>query len=34
VTLAVSGKTSYLVTGSILEDGREVNQGSKYKKAI
>jgi replication factor C subunit 1 len=34
VTTAVSGKTNYLVTGSILEDGRPVEEGSKYKKAL
>lgn len=34
VTSAVSGKTDYLVTGSILEDGRAIEEGSKYKKAI
>mmetsp|Transcript_21326 Transcript_21326/g.32410 ORF Transcript_21326/g.32410 Transcript_21326/m.32410 type:complete len:1006 (+) Transcript_21326:103-3120(+) len=33
VTTAVSGKTNYLVTGNILEDGRDVCEGSKYKKA-
>ncbi|PHJ20163.1 aaa family [Cystoisospora suis] len=33
-TSAVSGKTDYLVTGSILEDGREVSTGSKYRKAL
>ena len=32
VTSAVSGKTSYLVVGSVLEDGRPIEQGSKYKK--
>lgn len=34
VTSAVSGKTDYLVVGSILEDGREVEEGSKYRKAL
>jgi replication factor C subunit 1 len=34
VTTAVSGKTNYLVTGSILEDGRPIEEGSKYKKAM
>lgn len=33
MTSAVSGKTNYLVVGSKLEDGREVNTGSKYVKA-
>jgi len=33
VTTAVSGKTHYLVCGTILEDGRAVHEGSKYKKA-
>jgi replication factor C subunit 1 len=32
VTSAVSGKTTYLVLGSVLEDGRAVEEGSKYKK--
>jgi replication factor C subunit 1 len=32
-TGSVSGKTSYLIVGYKLEDGRDVNQGSKYKKA-
>lgn len=31
---AVSGKTSYLIAGSVLEDGRPVNDGSKYKGAV
>ena len=30
---SVSGKTTYLVTGSILEDGRPYTEGSKYKAA-
>jgi replication factor C subunit 1 len=34
VSGAVSGKTSYLVVGSALEDGREVTQGTKYKAAL
>ena len=34
VTTAVSGKTNYLVIGTVLEDGREIEEGSKYKKAI
>ena len=33
VTTGVSGKTSYLVMGSELEDGRPTEEGSKYKKA-
>lgn len=33
VTTAVSGKTSYLLIGNTLEDGRPVTEGSKYKKA-
>ena len=32
VTTAVSGKTDYLICGCILEDGRHVEEGSKYKK--
>jgi BRCT domain type II-containing protein len=32
VTGAVSGKTTYLVVGDVLEDGRPVDQGSKYKR--
>lgn len=32
VTSAVSGKTNYLVLGSVLEDGRAVEEGSKFKK--
>jgi replication factor C subunit 1 len=34
VTTAVSSKTDYLVVGSVLEDGRDYQQGSKYKKAM
>lgn len=33
VTGSVSGKTTYLVVGDILEDGRQVYEGNKYKKA-
>jgi len=33
VTTQVSGRTSYLVCGEVLEDGREVEEGSKYRKA-
>ena len=33
VTAAVSGKTHYLICGTILEDGRPVVEGSKYRKA-
>ena len=32
VTTGVSGKTTYLILGSVLEDGRAVEEGSKYKK--
>ena len=32
-TGSVSGKTDYLITGYKLEDGREVTQGGKYRKA-
>lgn len=32
-TGSVTGKTNYLLTGSILEDGRNVWESSKYKKA-
>ena len=32
VTSAVSSKTTYLVVGSVLEDGRPIEEGSKYKK--
>jgi replication factor C subunit 1 len=34
VTTGVSGKTDYLVLGSILEDGRPVEDGSKHKKVL
>ena len=34
VTTSVSSKTDYLVAGNILEDGREVVEGSKYKKCL
>jgi len=33
VTSAVSSKTTYLVAGSVLEDGRAVEESSKYRKA-
>ena len=33
VTGSVSGKTDYLVVGYQIEDGRDVSQGGKYKKA-
>lgn len=33
ITTAVSGKTDYLVTGYKMEDGREITQGGKYRKA-
>ena len=32
ITSAVSGKTAYLVTGPSLEDGRPMEEGSKYRK--
>mmetsp|Transcript_26195 Transcript_26195/g.56750 ORF Transcript_26195/g.56750 Transcript_26195/m.56750 type:complete len:186 (+) Transcript_26195:175-732(+) len=32
VRSAVSGKTNYLVIGSLLEDGRPVSSGSKYRR--
>ena len=31
---AVSGKTSYLIAGSVLEDGRPATDGSKYRAAM
>ncbi|KAK8795481.1 hypothetical protein WA158_000138 [Blastocystis sp. Blastoise] len=34
VRTAVSGKTNYLVAGIELEDGRSIEEGSKYKNAI
>ena len=34
VTTGVSGRTSYLVSGAELEDGRKASEGSKSKKAI
>ena len=34
VTSAISGKTSYLIVGAKLEDGRDVNTSAKYSKAI
>lgn len=33
-TSAVSGKTSYLVAGHVLEDGREVTSSGKYRNAL
>jgi BRCT domain type II-containing protein len=33
-TGSVSGKTSYLIHGCKLEDGRDYNQGNKYKLAV
>ena len=33
VTSAVSGKTAFLVLGGVLEDGRPIEEGSKFKKA-
>jgi NAD-dependent DNA ligase len=32
-TTAVSGKTDYLIIGSRMEDGRDIEFGGKYKKA-
>ena len=32
-TGSVSGKTDYLVVGYKIEDGRDISQGSKYRKA-
>jgi len=34
VTTSVSGKTDYLVCGNILEDGRQLEEGSKYRKCM
>ena len=34
VTTSVSSKTDYLIAGNILEDGRDVVDGSKYKKCL
>jgi hypothetical protein len=34
VTGGVSGKTTYLLMGEQLEDGRATTEGSKYKKAF
>ena len=34
VTTGVSGRTSYLVSGAELEDGRKASEGSKSKKAV
>lgn len=33
VTGSVSGKTNYLIIGEVLEDGRAVEEGRKYKAA-
>ena len=33
VTTAVSSKTDYLVVGEVLEDGRQVEEGSKHRRA-
>lgn len=33
VTTTVSGKTTYLIIGEMLEDGRQISEGNKYKKA-
>ena len=33
-TGSISGKTDYLITGTRLEDGREVCDGNKYKTAV
>ncbi|KAJ1610832.1 DNA replication repC1 [Cryptosporidium canis] len=33
LTSAVSGRTSYLIAGSSLEDGRSIEEGSKYRNA-
>lgn len=33
ISSAISGKTNFLVVGHILEDGREVTEGSKYRTA-
>ena len=32
--MTVSGKTDYLIAGSILEDGRAVEEGSKHRKCV
>jgi len=34
VTTSVSGKTDYLICGNILEDGRQLEEGSKYRKCM
>ncbi|KAL3811776.1 hypothetical protein ACHAXA_004208 [Cyclostephanos tholiformis] len=34
VTTAVSGRTDYLIAGNVLEDGRDVEEGSKYRKCV
>jgi len=31
---SLSGRTNYLIVGSILEDGRVPSEGNKYKKAL
>ncbi len=33
-TGSVSGKTTHLVVGAKLEDGRDVTQGNKYRQAV
>ncbi|CAM9482919.1 unnamed protein product, partial [Chrysoparadoxa australica] len=33
VTTAVSGRTTFLLLGSVLDDGRDPTEGSKYQKA-
>ena len=33
-TGAVSGKTTHLIAGSVLDDGRPVAESGKYKKAV
>lgn len=32
-TSAVSGKTNYLIIGHLMEDGRDINSGGKYRNA-
>jgi len=34
VTTSVSGKTDMLIVGWQMEDGREITEGGKYKKAL
>jgi replication factor C subunit 1 len=34
IRTGVSGKTDYLLVGSVLEDGRPLEEGSKYKTAV